>query len=389
MNSGNFYKSPAEREKYLPEGQANLRKLRILVAPLDWGLGHATRCIPVIRELLRQNCEVWLAGEGAQETLLKQEFPTLPFLPLPGYRVKYGRTATGTIWNIIFQSRKILRAIRLENKWLKKIIEDHKPDAVISDNRYGLYHPDIPCIFITHQLSIKSSWGKWVERWIRKKNYEYINRFTECWVPDEEGETNLAGDLSHTRHKPSIPIKYTGPLSRFTKPGDSFSSPDDRHLLIILSGPEPQRTIFENKIIRDIAHYPGTAVIVRGLPGTLNIIPSSNSIRFYNHLTAEELNAEINKAGYVISRSGYSTIMDIMHLGKKSILVPTPGQTEQQYLAKYLYEKKIFVSVDQDSFSLVSALQSAKSFQYALTGTGRENKLPQIILPFIQSLSRH
>ena len=128
--------------------------------------------------------------------------------------------------------------------------------------------------------------------------------------------------------------------------------PIDGDLLIVLSGPEPQRSIFEEKIIHDIAHYPGRATIVRGLPGALNLMPSSNTIKFYNHLAAEELNKEMNKAEYVISRSGYSTIMDIITLQKKSILVPTPGQTEQEYLAAYLSAKNIFAFEKEKGFRL-------------------------------------
>jgi uncharacterized protein (TIGR00661 family) len=387
LKQENFNIVPSLEEK-------NLRKLRILVAPLDWGLGHATRCIPVIYELLRQNCDVWLAGEGAQEILLKQEFPDLPFLHLSGYRVKYGLSATGMVWNIFSQSRKILLAIKQEKKWLKKKVAEHGFDAVISDNRYGLYHDTIPCIFITHQLNIKSPLGKLSERLLQKMNYKYINRFTECWIPDAEGGNNLAGALSHPEKKPTIPLKYTGPLSRFANNTDlshsllTTGSLKD-HLLIILSGPEPQRSILENKIIKDIAHYSGTATVVRGLPGTLNLIPSTNTIKFYNHLPAGVLNKEMNGAEYIISRSGFSTIMDITKLQKKSILIPTPGQTEQEYLAKYLQEKNIALNVSQNSFSLSSALQLAKSFSYTIAGIEKEYNLHEAVSQFVRSLQQH
>ena len=139
-------------------------KPRILIAPLDWGLGHATRCIPIVRELLKQNCDVWLAGEGAQEHLLKTEFPELPFLQLPGYRIEYAKTARGLIWKMIQQGPKMRRAILYEHQWLKKMVAQHHLDGVISDNRFGLYHSAIPCIFITHQLRIKSTAGKWTEK---------------------------------------------------------------------------------------------------------------------------------------------------------------------------------------------------------------------------------
>ena len=350
-------------------------KPRILVVPLDWGLGHATRMFPVIRELLARSCDVWLAGEGAQEILLREEFPQLPFLHLDGYRVRYSRSATGLALSIFRQTHKIFRAIKKENAWLKKTVAANDIDAVISDNRFGLYHEMVPCIFITHQLDIKSSLGKWSENILQKRNYRFINRFSACWVPDlpagfadAENYNGLAGELSHPEKKPTIPVKYIGPLSRF----ENFSSLSGRdeekkdHLLIILSGPEPQRSILEDQIIKEISQYTGTATVVRGLPGTTLLIPSGNMIKFYNHLPADKLNKEMSAAEYVISRSGYSTIMDLARLQKKSILIPTPGQTEQEYLAKYLFQKQIAFSVSQKEFTLTGSLAKARQFAYRL-----------------------
>jgi len=367
-----------------------VRKPRILVAPLDWGLGHATRCIPIIRELLAQDCEVWLAGEGAQESLLKTEFPQLPFLQLDGYRIRYSRTAIGLVLGIFRQTFKILRAIRKENDWLIKIVTAHGIDAIISDNRFGLYHESVPCIFITHQLKIKSPLGTWTEWILQKRNYRFINRFTTCWVPDEEGKFNLAGELSHPEKKPAIPVKYLGPLSRF----DSFAKPTgentgkEGHLLIILSGPEPQRSILENKIIKEISHYNRTATIVRGLPGSSYLIPSTNMIHFYNHLPADELYKEMLLAEYVISRSGYSSVMDLVKLQKKSILIPTPGQTEQEYLSEYLFQKQIAFCISQKEFSLNDSLEKANQFDYHFPEMNNGPVLHQIVADFIASITK-
>jgi uncharacterized protein (TIGR00661 family) len=365
-------------------------KLRILVAPLDWGLGHATRCIPIIRELLKLDCEVWLAGEGAQESLLKAEFPQLPFLQLDGYRVVYSRSASRLLLSMIRQTHKILTAIKKEKAWLKEMIAEYDFDAVISDNRFGLYHKTIPCIFITHQLAIKSPLGKWSEHIIQKRNYRFINRFKECWVPDFEGENNLAGELSHPSKKPTIPVKYTGLLSRFYSfsiqaEGDGSKK---NNLLIILSGPEPQRSILEDAVIKEISHYDGCVTVVRGLPGSSSIIPSTNMIRFYNHLPADELNKEMLKAEYVISRCGYSTVMDLVALQKKSILIPTPGQTEQEYLAKYLYQKNIAYCISQKEFSLNGSLTKAKLFSYYFPEINSGQGLQHVVFNFISSIAR-
>src|SRR4030095_4258072 len=167
------------------------RKFRILVAPLDWGLGHATRCIPVIKELMANDCDVWVACGDAQEVLVRSEFPQLSFLSLAGYNIQYSKSPAGLIWKLIFSMPGIVSSINAEHRWLNRTIMVHEFDAVISDNRFGLYNSRVPSIFITHQLSIKSPLGNWNEKILQKWNYHYINRFTECWVPDLIGENNL------------------------------------------------------------------------------------------------------------------------------------------------------------------------------------------------------
>ena len=236
---------------------------------------------------------------------------------------------------------------------------------------------------MTHQLTIKSPFGKWSERILQNRNYHFINRFRECWIPDEEGENNLAGELSHPLKSPELPVHYIGFLSRLK---NNQIGEQNGRLFISISGPEPQRTIFENIIIRDIVHYQGRATIVRGLPGAVNLIPSTNDIRFYNHLPAAEMNHELEKAEYVIGRSGYSTVMDIAALGKKSILVATPGQPEQEYLAKYLGQKKFAPCIVQGEFTLGKALEKAAHFEYRLNDYTSESKLSSFISSFLSKL---
>ena len=338
---------------------SSLAGKKILVAPLDWGLGHTTRCIPIINALLKSGCTIWLAGEGEQVVLLSKEYPQLPILKLRGYRIKYA--TSGMIGKILWQVPKILKSIRDENKWLKEQVEINKFDFVISDNRYGLYHAKVYSIFITHQLLIKTPFGKWSEKILQHWNYKFINRFSECWIPDEEGENNFAGSLSHPQKLPKIPVKYIGVLSRYKQ--TSVEEKKD-HLLVVLSGPEPQRSQLEKIILEQIAHYKGTVTVVRGLPSSNEVLPSSKDIVFYNHLPAELMNEEMARAEFVISRSGYSTIMDITAMKKKSILIPTPGQTEQEYLASYLMKRKFAYCVSQKKFSLQQSIEKAKTFQY-------------------------
>ena len=343
-------------------------KLRVLVAPLEWGLGHATRCIPVINELIRLNCEVLIGAEGASQALLEKEFPQLTFLILKGYRMQYSRKKYWLPLKILFQFPKIIRSVYKEHQWLKKIIKENSIDAVISDNRFGLYHSSVPCIYITHQLTIKT--GNRFTEWVAQKiHYHFINKYNTCWVPDAAGEINLAGFLSHPKRLPKIPVQYIGSLSRFEK-----NNTDKKYdLAIIVSGPEPQRTIFEDILFKELDTYNGKCLLIRGLPGDTQMRKSINTqVEIHNHLSAAELNNEIQRSGIVISRSGYTTVMDLVKLKQKAILIPTPGQTEQEYLAGYLMKKNIFYCVEQKGFSLQEDLKKAVSLSFDFPPLNRD-----------------
>ena len=326
---------------------------------------------------------MWLAASGAQAALLKEAFPELPLLNLPGYQVGYAKTKRGLVFRLLLQVPRILHAIRQEHRWLKKAVEQFRFDAVISDNRYGLWHKKIPCIFITHQLRIRVPGSPFTENRLQKINYRYINRFSACWVPDELTAPGLAGSLSHPEKMPAVPVSYIGPLSRFEKK----EIPEQTgHLLILLSGPEPQRTLLEEKILEELVHYQGTATLVRGLPGDQSMLPSTNMIRIFNHLPAPLLNEEMQKAQQVICRSGYSSVMDLALLGKKSILIPTPGQTEQEYLATLYQQQQTAFTTDQKNFSLTSALKAAAQCSYHPFPLSGKNELQPVITRFLASL---
>jgi hypothetical protein len=334
-------------------------KPRILLAPLDWGLGHTTRCIPLIAILLSQNAEVILAADGASASILKKEFPTLVILPLKGYQIRYSRQKSLFGLKIALQLPKILRAINDEKKWISKCIKEHQVDGVISDNRFGFRHPSIPCLFITHQLFIETGIS-FINKAIQRINYHYINRFNECWVPDDASANNLAGKLSHPGVMPAIPVRYLGILSRF----DITVTHTRFDLLILLSGPEPQRSLFEKLLCGQLKNYPGSIVLVRGLPVDGNSregIPEHVTV--YDHLPANELNLLLLQSEMIVARCGYSTVMDLVSLQKNAVLVPTPGQGEQEYLACYLLEKKLFYTTPQTGFNLDKALDAARAFK--------------------------
>ena len=336
-----------------------VNKLRILVAPLDWGLGHATRCIPLIYALQNLGASVILAAEGATAVLLQKEFPAAVILPLTGYRISYSKNKSTFFLKLLCQVPGIYFTIIKEHKWLNRIVKEHFIDAIISDNRMGLYHKRVPCVYITHQLYIESGIGS-LNRLVQKIHYKFINRFTQCWVPDEAGAQNFAGKLSHPQKLPLIPVKYLGILSRFKKQEQSTLN----DLLILLSGPEPQRTIFENILLKQLQKSSLTVILVRGLPMEKKEITTSENLKIINHLSAGELSKYIQQSKWILARAGYSTIMDLAALQKKAILVPTPGQGEQEYLAKYLKEKKIFYTCTQQKFLLKEAIENAELFPF-------------------------
>lgn len=334
-------------------------KARILVTPLDWGLGHATRCIPIINELINHPCEVLIAASGESFFLLKKEFPSLLILRINSYKIRYSRNKKWLPFKLALQVPAIAFSIWKENLWLKKIIKIHKIDAIISDNRFGMYNKRILSVYMTHQLYIKTG-NIFFEKIVQKLHHYFIKKYNYCWVPDYK-ENGLAGELSHRENSYSN-IVYIGPLSRVELLNNV---PKIYDVLISISGPEPQRTVFEKKILSELKNFNKTVLFLRGLPNEhRNLKIDNESVKIVNHLSAIELSKAFQQSKIIISRSGYTTIMDLVKLGKNAILVPTPGQTEQEYLASYLMKKNIFYSEEQDKFSLIKILNEASGFQF-------------------------
>lgn len=331
----------------------------VLVAPLDWGLGHATRCIPLIRAFTDSGYRVLIATDAPQENLLKKEFPQHGFLRLPGYNIRYSRSRGWLPLKIIQQLPALLRIVQWEHRWVQEVIEQYDIDLVISDNRYGLWTNKVPSVFITHQLTIKAPY-RWLEKLIQIINYRYINRFTECWIPDMKENDGLAGVLSHPMKKPGIPISYLGLPARFQRK----EVPDRKQVTVLLSGPEPQRTLLEEKIIEQAKQSEQPITLVRGLPGTEEKLSLPAFIQQFNHLESEDLQNILQQSELVITRSGYTSIMELMQLQVKTVLVPTPGQTEQEYLATTLQLKGYALQMPQENFDLVKAIAQSRVHTY-------------------------
>lgn len=335
-------------------------KKRILICPLDWGLGHATRCIPVIQLLLQKDHEVIIGGSGRSLALLKKEFPLLASIELPGYDIQYSNGSLAL--KLFISTPRIFKAIKREHAAVEKIVRDKKIDLVISDNRFGLWNKQVKTVFITHQLLIKAPIG---ERLLYRINQYYIRKFNECWIPDVPGADNLSGDLSHPYPHPANAF-YVGTLSRFrslpeTAVKQSFSLKESYDVIVILSGPEPQRSIFEKIILAQAAAIPLHFLVVRGITEVDQTMDTKDNLDMVSHLTAAELKEAIVAAALVVSRSGYSTIMDLAVLKKKAIFVPTPGQTEQEYLALRCMKMGFAYTETQAVFNLKRALTEVNS----------------------------
>jgi uncharacterized protein (TIGR00661 family) len=357
---------------------------RILIAPLDWGLGHATRCIPVIKQLVDSGCDVWVATSGAQETVLKEAFPALPFLHLPGYKVHYGKY--GVMLQLLRQIPVIRRHIFTENAWLQQAIVRYGFDGIISDNRYGLYSAKVPSVIITHQLALQlPPWASWFRQGITNILYRHIAPFGACWIPDvPDASQSLAGDMSHPISLPELPISYIGWLSRFQTPDINIIR--ENAILISLSGPEPQRSLLEEKILAQIGDIEQPVWLLRGLPGQTEkpIVPAHVTV--FNHLPAQPMQELMARCQLLISRSGYSTLMDAMVMGTPIACIPTPGQTEQEYLAGRIEEKKWGISRNQNEVNLKEMMAASKKLISAHSKETPDDLLLPVMKTWLEKL---
>ena len=352
--------------------------MRIIVAPLNWGLGHATRCIPIINTILNLGYEAGIAGDGLSFEFLRSEFPKLSAHQLPHLNINYASSDFKR--GMLRQSPEIVKSIFSDRYALAKICRLNQIDGIISDSRPGFVKKGIPSVFLSHQINLMFG-SRMMEKIMRKSYARLIRSFTDIWIPDFAGDPNLSGDLSHG--KLPFEVKYIGPLSRF----EQKLIPEERELLVILSGPEPQRSLLEFLVISQLRIVKNPVTIVRGIPAefkgdlptNINVLPLVNS---------EQLNELICSSKYVLCRAGYSSIMDLAKLMKKAILIPTPGQTEQEYLAKHLRDHPLFHIQTQDNLNISEGIARLSSNEVDVKSfTARQRRSEDIIQYWIDGLS--
>lgn len=323
------------------------KKKNILIGALNWGLGHASRIIPIIEFLNSEKHNVIIIGNGMSLKLLKNKFPENKFYNISAPEMMYGhKKAINTLlaWCFIKQ----IINIPIERIKVKKIVDAEKIDIIISDTRPGIFSKKTKNIYITHQINVYTTAKEnFIGNMLTKFHYYLIKKYDFCWVPDIFGENSLTGKMSHN-HKLNN-VKFIGILTRFNKSIEKSEYLYDS--LSILSGPEPQRTIFEKILTKKMAATDKKSIIIRGIAG-------SNKREFYKNILLidscddNELVEFISKSRLIICRSGYSSIMDLARLNRKALLVPTPGQPEQEYLAQRLHDKYGFDFCIQDNFTI-------------------------------------
>ena len=308
---------------------------KIIIAPLNWGLGHATRCVPIIKELQKSNFTPVIASDGTALQFLIKEFPSLEFFELPSYKISYGRNLK---WSLIRKIPTIVRAVHKERLLIQEYIHQN-PDVVgiISDNRFGCYYTKIPSVYITHQLNVLSGFLTPVTSFFHRR---VIRKYNECWIPDEENSV-YSGKLS--RSSKNLNQKYIGVLSRFKKQ----ELPQDIDVLIILSGPEPNRTLLEIKLTSIFKTSSKKVYLIQGIVEKTQKTTKENQLTIVNFMLTKQLEHTLNLSKMVICRAGYSSVLDLVSLRKKALLIPTKFQNEQEYLAKYLLQKGYFSFVKE------------------------------------------
>ncbi|MBL7868300.1 MAG: glycosyltransferase [Flavobacterium lindanitolerans] len=337
---------------------------KILVAPLNWGLGHATRCIPIIEALENNGYTPIIASDGVALQMLQKEFPHLQSLELPSYHIEYAKNGAFFKWKMIKNSPKMIEAILQEKKTIRQWIDEYDIAGIISDNRLGVYSKKIPSVFITHQLNVLTGNTTWISS---KVHQHIIKKFNQCWIPDVETKPNLSGKLGHLEN-PEENIKYIGPLSRLhRKPTDKKYD-----LMVILSGPEPQRGMLEAQLTQEMGQFKGKVVFIKGKIEPEQKIEQVGNVTYYNFMNTEELENTFNESEIVLCRSGYTTIMDLAQLGKKAFFIPTPGQYEQEYLAKKLKKEGLVPFARQEDFKIenlmeIDLFKGLKNFGTAIT----------------------
>lgn len=340
-------------------------------AVLNMGLGHATRSLPVIQALLKRGWQVMVGSNGRSLSFLQRELPTASFVETPDYGIRYSRSGF-LLPRLALQIPRLLRGISQERDLCRRVLSQFRPDVILSDHCYGICSPEIPSYFISHQIRFAMPTGlNFLGGLPARFNFHFHRQFTGVIIPDQPAQTGglISGELS--RIPPSRgKYHYVGPLSSVAATAATL----DIDALVSISGPEPQRTVFEERVLQQIDNVPGRKVVVLGKSESIATVVDKPNLVIKTHVPRKEMQELMNRARILVSRPGYSTLMELAELGKQALLVPTPGQTEQLYLARRARENGWWYPVDQKKLNLVDDLARAAAYPgLSLPGVSRKS----------------
>jgi len=337
------------------------QKKKVFIAPLNWGLGHATRLLPLIKFLLAKDYEVYIGASGRSKEVLRQEVKQCKFFDFPEYPIKYPQSRFFVTRFMLIIFPKMLLAMRNEQKKLRILHKKYQFDLIISDNRFSLALGGVRSLLISHQLRYKLPWPIQKMEWLPEYfNYSHFKKYDRIIVPDIEKNKTLTGELSHNmRYLPENKLYYLGIMTtlkqKIREVGESID------YFVIISGPEPQRTKFEKIILTQVRKLKGRVVIALGKPEKDYKIRMGSSV-IYTYLNRDKISDYLRRAKFIISRPGYTTVMEMIESGKRGLFIPTPGQIEQVYLAKYFMENNWCYSISQYDLDLSTAVKIAKTY---------------------------
>jgi UDP-N-acetylglucosamine:LPS N-acetylglucosamine transferase len=368
------------------------KKPLVVLSMLNWGFGHLTRCFPIILSLIELKKQLLIVCTPAQQEVLAKSFDGLIFFNAADDAPKYGKTKAATLFKLSLQAPFQLMKVKRDNKIVARLSQQYDIELIISDNKYGFYHPEIPSVILTHQLNIQTGLGKWADAVANRINRKLLSRFNEVWVVDGVGLNSLAGSLSAASDNIQVPVKWIGALNRLQTQAQKGSE----KLLIILSGPEPQRTVLEELIVNQLPVNNRHITFIRGTKKEFSAqaLQKLSSLQFTNWIDLAglaEIEHLLSQTEWVMGRAGYTSLMEWITGGWKSIVIPTPGQAEQEYLACYLMQRGWVFSVEQNDFNLQNCIKKAAAFSYndIRPAAADKNEIKALIASLLSSSSNH
>lgn len=356
----------------------DLSGAHVLISSLNWGLGHASRSVAIARKLSGMGAKVSFASDGVALDLYRRDFPDAEHYELPSYQITYAAKGDKFLSHIMALIPKMYKAIQAENKVVDQLVKEKRITHIISDSRMGIRNKNTLNAIVNHHLKVPfpKGWG-WAELVYEFVMRHYLNKFDQIWIPDFP-DRKLSGVLSELQLQDSY---FIGPLSRMRAKVPAAGT-EKYQLLAVISGPEPQRTFFEEILTEQLKSYPHNCMLVCGQASQDYDIQVTPNFRKKAFLNSNEMEAAWNESKMILSRSGYTTIMELASSGHPAILVPTPGQTEQVYLAEMLNEKGFYYTMDQENFNLSKALSESHKFPGLQTQIS-DDLLESVLLPFM------